>query len=274
MPGFDVRDIEFPAFDGHLLAGRLYRPRCDAPFPLLVDVHGGAWVRGNRLNNASMHEALAEEGIATFALDFRMPPQARCGITFADVHAGLRWARGHAGELGSRAGWVGGLGTSSGGHLLMLNALQPDRTRGGAAAPDPVEPLVDYAVACWPVLDPLARYRMARERGLAQILEAHHAFWPDEAAMERDNPRFIVERGEARHLPPVLLVQGTADANLDHFWADAFGEEYRRAGGAIDVLKYDDEAHMFITVEPDSPASLHAMDRIRQFVRNQCRAAG
>ena len=248
MSGFDVQDLEFPAFDGQALPGRLYRPRCHAPVPLLVDVHGGAWIRGNRLNNASMHEALADEGIATFALDFRR----------------------HAGELRSRPGWLGGLGTSSGGLLLMLNAL-----RGGApgAAPDPA-PLVRYAVACWPILDPLARYRMAHERRLAPLLDAHHAFWQDEAAMERDNPQLIMERGDARHLPPVLLIQGTADANVDHFRADAFGEQYRRAGGAIDVLKYDDEPHMFITVEPDSPASLHAMDRIRHFVRNQCRAAG
>ncbi|GAA0522825.1 alpha/beta hydrolase [Pigmentiphaga sp. GD03639] len=270
MSGFDIQDLEFPAFDGQALPGRLYRPRCDAAVPLLVDVHGGAWIRGNRLNNASMHEALADEGIATFALDFRMPPQAEAATTFADVHAGLAWARRHANRLGSRPEWVGGLGTSSGGHLLMLNALL-----GGApgAAADPA-PLVRFAVACWPILDPLARYRMARERRLAPLLDAHHAFWQDEAAMERDNPQLIVERGEARHLPPVLLIQGTDDANVDHFRADAFGEQYRRAGGAIDVLKYDDEAHMFITVEPGSPASLHAMDRIRQFVRNQCRAAG
>lgn len=271
MSGFDVQDLEFPAFDGQALPGRLYRPRCHAPVPLLVDVHGGAWIRGNRLNNASMHEALADEGIATFALDFRMPPQAGADVTFADVHAGLDWARRHAGELGSRPEWVGGLGTSSGGHLLMLNALLGGAP--GTTAPDPA-PLVGYVAACWPILDPLARYRMARDRRLSQLLDAHHAFWAGEAAMERDNPHLIVERGEARHLPPVLLIQGTADANVDHFRADAFGERYRQAGGAIDVLKYDDEPHMFITVEPDSPASLHAMDRIRHFVRNQCRAAG
>ncbi|MPS26182.1 MAG: alpha/beta hydrolase [Alcaligenaceae bacterium] len=272
MSGFDVQDLEFPALDGQALPGRLYRPRCNAPVPLLVDVHGGAWIRGNRLNNASMHEALADEGIATFALDFRMPSQAAAGVTFADVQAGLDWARGHADALGSRPEWVGGLGTSSGGHLLMLNALLGHAP--GVARPDSSVPLPGYAIVCWPILDPLEHYRMARERQLAPLLDAHHAFWPDEAAMERDNPQRIIERGDARHLPPVLLIQGTADATVDPLRADAFGEQYRRAGGAIDVLKYDDEPHMFITVEPDSPASLHAMDRIRQFARNQCRAAG
>ncbi|MDX3907661.1 MAG: alpha/beta hydrolase [Pigmentiphaga sp.] len=272
MSGFDVQDIEFPSSDGHTLLGRLYRPQGDTPVPLLVDVHGGAWIRGNRLNNASMHETLAEEGIAVFALEFRMPPQVTFPGTIADVNAGLRWARQHAAELGSRPEWVGGLGTSSGGHLLMLNVLRPHDPRY-AGPPDDAAPLVHYAVVCWPILDPLARYRMAQERRIVKLVDAHRAFWPDEAAMERDNPHLVMERGEWLHLPPVLLIQGTGDTNVDHFGADAFGEQYRRAGGAIEVLKYDNECHMFITVEPSAPASLHAMDRIRQFVRSQARSA-
>ena len=43
---------------GKPMLARLYRPRGRGPFPAIVDVHGGAWVNGDRLNNAAIDEAL------------------------------------------------------------------------------------------------------------------------------------------------------------------------------------------------------------------------
>ena len=60
----DVRDIEYRRHGGAALLARLYRPRGDGPFPALVEVHGGAWASGDRLNNAPLDAALAKSGIA------------------------------------------------------------------------------------------------------------------------------------------------------------------------------------------------------------------
>lgn len=269
MPGFDVEDIEFRQADGHRLLGRLYRPRLAAEAPLLVDVHGGAWINGDRLTNASIGAALAENGIASFAIDFRLPPTARFPDTVADVNAGIRWTLEHARELGSRPALVGGLGTSSGGHLLMLNLLRPNDPL--FADPPGTGGLLDYAIVCWPILDPLARYRMAREKGLERLVEAHHRFWPDEQAMEQANPQLIVERGDFEHLPATLVIQGTEDGNVEHFRADAFGDAYRRAGGRAEVIKYENEPHVFMTATPDSAASKDAIANMTRFVAEQTR---
>lgn len=269
MTAFDIEDIEFAEVSGVRLQGRLYRPRADKPVPLLVDVHGGAWTKGDRLNNQVMHRYLAEHGIATFALDFRMPPQVQYPHTVADVNAGIRWVKRHAARLGTDADLVGGLGTSSGGHLLMLNVLQPDHPLHAASAiDDDSDALLNYVVVCWPILDPLARYRMAQRRNVAQLLDAHHAFWPDERTMETANPHLIVERRVFSHQPPVLLIQGTGDENVEHFRADEFGELYRASGGAIDIRKYDD-VHMFITSAPDTDNARHGLAVIKEFVHSQ-----
>ena len=55
---------------------------------------------------------------------------------------------------------------------------------------------------------------MAKEKGIDNLLRNHAAYWPDEEAMEEGNPQRILERGEARNLPPLLIVQGTSDDNL------------------------------------------------------------
>src|SRR6266478_7767069 len=130
----EVRDVEYQRCDGAPLLARLYRPigannSARGPFPALVEVHGGAWASGDRLNNAPLDEALAKSGIVVLAIDFRMPPQFRYPASIADVNLATRWLKAHAGELGSRRDLVGGLGTSSGGHQLLLSALKPTDPR-------------------------------------------------------------------------------------------------------------------------------------------------
>src|ERR1044071_7948008 len=110
----EVRDLEYRRHDGAPILARLYRPIGDGPFPALIDVHGGAWASGDRLNNAPLDEALAKSGIVVLAADFRMPPEWRYPHSIADINLGVRWLKTHAQEFGSRRELVGGLGTSSG----------------------------------------------------------------------------------------------------------------------------------------------------------------
>ncbi len=59
--------------DGDLLA-RLYRPAGTGPFPVLIDLHGGAWTSGDRTQNVAIATVLADSGILVVSLDFYRPP--------------------------------------------------------------------------------------------------------------------------------------------------------------------------------------------------------
>src|SRR6516162_5856254 len=128
-----TEDIEYlrPVSAAPLLS-RFYRPKGIGPFPAVLEVHGGAWTMGDRLNNAAIGEHLAAHGIAVLSIDFRMPPAARYPETVADVNFGIRFLKANAERFATRAELVGGLGTSSGGHLLLLNALRPRDPRYAA----------------------------------------------------------------------------------------------------------------------------------------------
>src|SRR6185312_353881 len=108
----EVRDLEYRREGSLPLLARLYRPKGEGPFPALVEVHGGAWASGDRLNNAPLDEALAKSGIVVLAIDFRMPPEWRYPASIADINLATRWLKSHALEFGSRRELVGGLGTS------------------------------------------------------------------------------------------------------------------------------------------------------------------
>jgi acetyl esterase len=272
MAEFSAADVEYFRHGETPLLARLYRPRGAGPFPAVVDVHGGAWVTGDRLMNRAASERLAAAGIVVLSLDFRAPPADPYPASIADINAGIRWLKSHAAELGSSAGRVGGIGSSSGAQQLMLSAMRPFDPRyaaldvPGAAG---VDATIAYAVACWPVIDPLARYRMAKERGLARLIESHDAYWRSEAAMIDGSPQHILDRGETAELPPTLILQGTADENVSPALSGIFAESYRKAGGTIELVMFEGQPHTFIANDPTTPAAQDALARIAEFIQRQ-----
>ena len=57
-------------------------------------------------------------------------------------------------------------------------------------------------------------------------------------------------------MPPALVIQGTGDVILPTDMADNFAVAYRKAGGLIELRKFEGQPHTFITKEPAAPASL------------------
>lgn len=265
-----IEDVAYFSHASGALLARLYRPQGRAPTAALVSLHGGRWIQETRLTNVVIDRALAEDGTLVMAIDIRMPPLARYPDCIADVNTAIRWLKSQAAQFDITPDRIGGMGTSSGGHQMMLSALRPRDPRYAAL---PIAGGCDaslaYVVLGWPVIDPLARYRYAQAGNKTPYLEAHHAYWPSVDDMEEGNPQLILERGEAAALPPVLLLQGTADEALTPDMADRFAAAYEKAGGALTLVKFDGEPHTFITKQPDSPAACAAIARIEQFVRAQ-----
>jgi acetyl esterase/lipase len=266
--GVRERDVEYYRHGREPLLARVYQPDAPGVFPSVIEVHGGAWVSGDRFNNAAIARGLAARGIVVVSVDFRMPPAARYPAAVADVNVAIRWLKQHAGELASRPALVGALGTSSGAQTLLLDVLRPRDPRY-AALPLPEAPSIDatvgYVVACWPIADPPARYRMARERGNAKLVDAHDAYWPDEAAMAEGSPQRLLDEGTHDALPPLLVIQGTADDNVTPDMADRLVSAYRNACGDATLRTFPGQPHTFIK-EPLTAASTEALDLIARFV--------
>ena len=268
MTAQNIEDIVYRTVDGIELLGRLYRPDGGGYGIWLIDVHGGACGFGDRLNYEIIHLNLQANGVGAFALDFRLSDVARYPAPVEDVAYGIRWFKANAQRLGLTVKKLGALASSSGAQQMGLIALKPDDPRWTVkdATLGDADASVEFLVAGWPILDPLARYKMVQEAGNERIMSAHHAYFADEAAMADGNPYMLLERGEATHLPPVLIVQGTNDANVAHERADIFAALYREKGGDAEVIKYEGMPHTFVTNEPEANLSEKAIADIRAFV--------
>lgn len=277
----DVEDVEYLRHGDTPLLARLFKPRGTGPFPLIVDLHGGAWVRGDRTNDTVINEALAKSGVVVAALDFRT--QAPYPASMVDINYAIRWLKTRAGDLHSLAGLVGAMGSSSGGHQAMLTAMRPRDARYAALPLAPgagVDASLRCVIMCSPVIDPLGRYHYAKKLKAGgkpypeivdRVLPAHDQYWQTEEAMAEAAPARALERGEAAELPPVLYLQGTNDAahprpNLDHFV-----EQYRKAGGRVDLELFEGATEGFITRGAGSPASNRAIEKIIEFVHQEVR---
>jgi acetyl esterase len=149
---------------------------------------------------------------------------------------------------------------------MLLNALRPRYPQYGSEEIGSFDAEISYAVACWPIADPLARYRMAVSRKNERLVSAHHEFFGSEEAMTEGNPQLILERGERVSLPALLVLQGTKDDNVTPDMAQRFVTAYRAAGGRAKLEMFDDQPHTFVTKDPTSADSLRALDLIRRFV--------
>lgn len=249
---------------------RIYQPQGDGPFPVLIDVHGGAWTRGNYLNNELIDSALAATGLLVLALEFRQSPDHPYPAQVQDVNYGTRWAKTHAADFNGDPGNVGGLGTSSGGHSMMLSALRFGDPRYAA---EPVPGGEDqtaelrYVIAGWPVLDSHARYLYAKQAGITRLMEPSENYFPDEAAMQEGSPQQSLDRGEHGVLPPLLILQGTADDNVPLEISERFVASYTGKGGAAERVLFPGMPHAF--AQKPSPDTDRAIALMKDFLANQ-----
>jgi acetyl esterase len=277
----DVSDIEYLRHGDKPLLARYYKPRGPGPFPLILDIHGGAWCRSDRLEDAPIDTPLASSGVAVLALDFRMPPDGGYPASLADIHYAIRWAKSRAGDLNIRADRVGTMGISSGGHQAALLAMRPADPRYaalGLASAAPVDGRVRCVVLLWPVIDPLGRYHYALRLKAGgkpypdvvdRVLPDHDRYWGTEAVMDEGSPVRAMERGEKVETPPALYVQGTNDLAHPRPDLDRFVAQYRRAGGTVELQLVEGEGEAFIKKKPDAPGSRAAIAKIIEFVHAQ-----
>ena len=270
-----VREIEYRNDGNQPWMVTVYQPEGDGPFPALLDVHGGAWNRGDRTADDVMNRALASSGMVVAAIDFRLAPEHPYPAQVQDVNFATRWLKAHATEFNADADSVGGMGCSSGGHTLMLSAMRPTDPRyaalelpeaGGADAS------VAYTVCCWPVLDPYARYLYAQESNNERLAASSENYFLDQDTMKEGNPQHILERGETIVMPPSLIIQGTRDDNVPLSIPQRFEEAFRAAGGDIQVEYFQDQVHGFGNMP--GPESDRAIGMIKAFIARRLALAG
>ena len=271
---YDVvaEDVEYLRVGGEPLLMTVRRPAEGGPWPMLLRAHGGAWNTGDREAASLIDARLAESGMVVAAHDFQLAPAHPYPAQVAQTHYAVRWLKAHASEFNGDPGCVGGAGDSSGGHTILLTAMRPGDPRYAAIGGDGAgaDAGLAFVIALWAIVDPLARYEWARGAGVERLVQSTETYFRPWEAVREANPQLMLDRGEDVALPPLLIVQGTADGNIPHEIPQRFAESYAAAGGRAEYEAFPDMPHQFAR-EP-GPESDRAIALMKSFVARQTSA--
>lgn len=268
-----VWDVEYRHDPARPLMARIYQPQGTGPFPVLLDVHGGAWNAQDRTANAPVDERLAASGILVVAIDVRLADEAPYPASVTDVNFGLRWLKSKAAKWHGDPQTVGVLGSSSGGHVTQLCVMRPQDERyqvhvlEGEKQPDAT---ASYVIARSPISDPASRYEQAVKMQRQNLIDNSKTYFQPWESIFEANPQRMLERGESVVLPPMFLLQGEMDDNVLPAVQERFVEAYRKAGGVIELEIFPGCDHRWI-IQP-GPQTDRAIDMIKDYIARQLHA--
>jgi acetyl esterase/lipase len=240
-------DLEIPRQGGALLA-RVYQPQGPGPFPILLDVHGGAWSRGDRTTDEALDTRFAESGLLVVSPEIRIGPKDPYPGQLQDINLATRWLKVHGATLNGDPSSVGGVGFSSGGHSVVLSAMLPRDPSFQAlplAGAEQQDGSLAYVISMWPVIDPYARYTWAISQNNPHFVAMHDGFFLSIKTMLEANPLLMLERGEQAAFPPLLLLHGTADDIVPIDLVKRFAKRWQEAGGEVSLEEFEGEPHGF-----------------------------
>ena len=126
LPGVKaLRNLEYARVGDKKLLLDLYLPeKPQGPLPLVIWIHGGAWLGGDKADCPARR--LVQRGYAVASVNYRLSNEAIFPAQIKDCKAAVRWLRAHTAEYGLDAGHFGVWGASAGGHLVALLGTSGD----------------------------------------------------------------------------------------------------------------------------------------------------
>jgi acetyl esterase/lipase len=201
--------------------------------PVMVYVHGGGWVIGDKREQGKpMMFELVARGWVCVAINYRLSPKGTWPDHIVDVKRALAWVKENVAEYGGDPGFIAISGGSAGGHLCALAAL----TAGDPSFQPGFEDADTSVQACVPfygVMDLTSSPEGSAifGPGLVQMLEktvmkVKEADHPE--VFRAASPTYRVHAGA----PPFFVLQGENDTLVPVETARTFVQRLRAVSGS------------------------------------------
>ena len=250
LPAKPDHDLVYGSFEGRPLRLVVYQPdrlTLRSPAPVLLYVHGGGWVVGDRFAGGENMRWFARQGWLAIAIDYPLssPKRHLWDSTAEHVGCALAWAKSNAARFGGDLTRIALLGDSAGGNLVLnagyrANAGTLRSACGGAV------PRVTAVAAVYPAVRMAEVYRnpVAQIGDLARQYADAYVGGPPERFPERYaaiDPTAQI----GPQAPPTLIIVGENDHLLPPALTHRFAADARQGGVDVELVSFPYGQHLF-----------------------------
>ncbi|HOX03887.1 MAG TPA: alpha/beta hydrolase [Candidatus Paceibacterota bacterium] len=210
--------------------------KAEKALPVIVWIHGGAWMGGDKGGCPPLRQGFAEQGYAVASLNYRLSQHAVYPAQIEDCKAAIRWLRAHARDYRLDPARFGVWGSSAGGHLVALLGVTGDVKTFDVGRhlefSSAVQCVVDdYGPTDFSQFD---AHRLAGQRSALAVAGSPESLLiggsvllpENKEKVARANPIAFVTAGDA----PFLINHGDADATVPHHQSELLFEALKKAG--------------------------------------------
>lgn len=119
-----LRDVPFGKVNGRVLTMHIVRPKLTSsvakPMPVIVWIHGGAWIGGSKDSGIPLLLPFAKRGYLGASISYRFSKEAKFPAQIEDCKCAIRFLRAKAKEFNIDPERIGVWGASAGGHLSAM----------------------------------------------------------------------------------------------------------------------------------------------------------
>lgn len=231
-------------------------PVTRAPGPVVVWIHGGAFMHGDRtalpplLERERLFTRLPLAGLAVASIEYRLSSEACFPAQLEDVQAAVRWLRARHEELGLDPSRVAAWGESAGGYLAAFAGIAGRAGPGGPALEFGDQPADVTAVVDW--YGPTDFAAMDRQAPADSQMRHDGSDSPESrliGAPVQERPDLVARadpcRWATRDAPPFLIMHGTRDRLVPFGQSELLAERLRELGVRVDFRPIEGADHVF-----------------------------
>jgi acetyl esterase/lipase len=222
----------------------------DNPLPLIVWVHGGAWLGGNKENCPSVR--FLRSGYAAASINYRLSQHAIFPAQIEDCKAAIRFLRTNAEKYNIDPNRIGVWGASAGGHLVALLGTAGDVKEFDKGPNLHVSSRVQAVCDFFGPTDltKMSAFTSSMDHDAPDSPESLLIGGPvqeNKEACMRANPITYVSKDD----PPFLICHGDKDMLVPHNQSVLLDDALKKAGVNVKFHTVKDGGHGFRDPEVD-----------------------
>lgn len=250
-PILDIRYSDEPASRGELLSLDIY-PLTGNDHPVLIFVHGGGWVRGDKSSVNAKPAAFNARGFVFVSVNYRLIPEVDIVQQMTDVARAVAWVKQNIHQYGGDASRLFLMGHSAGAHLVSLLGTDESYLRTEGLGLADLAGIVSLDTQAYDMFKLMSN--LSPEQGEVYW----KTFGDDPEFWKTMSPQWHTEAD--KNIPPFLIAY-TGEKQSRVFFSEQFVKTLQEAGVSSELLPAPEKTHGEINREFGESS-----DRISQIV--------